>query len=235
MKKIILATSLALATTATFSATPGDVATIMKADYPNIKVIGVEKTPVAEIFEVDVDNNGRKMVIYTDAGATYFFTGMINGRTKANITESRNAELNTVAFEDLPLKNAIKTVRGDGSRQIAVFADPNCGYCKKIEAEFENIDNVTVYTFLVGILGESSKEKAESIWCAGDKPKALRASLVEKQQVPTKTCANPLNANLDLFRKLGFEGTPSMVLKNGKTVPGYLAADQLNKLLDSAE
>lgn len=232
MKKTLITLSL-LTATAVMAATPADIESAMKKDYPNINVIGVIPTPIPNIFEVDVDNAGRKMAMYTDSTATYFFTGMVDGRKQISLSEDRNNALNKVNFADLPFKNAIKTVKGDGSRKMAVFADPNCGYCKKMEGEFDKLSNVTIYTFLVGILGDSSKEKAESIWCSSNRSKALRAALVGGEPAPQKSCSNPLEENLTLFKRLGFQGTPSVVFQNGKALPGYAPVQEINRLLDS--
>lgn len=73
-----------------------------------------------------------------------------------DLTRARVDELASIRFADLPLKMAIKTVKGDGKRVMAVFEDPNCPYCRKLHETMRGIDNVTVYTFLLNILSEDS-------------------------------------------------------------------------------
>jgi hypothetical protein len=79
------------------------------------------------------------------------------------------ATLSKIKFSDLPFAFALKAVKGNGKRVIAVFKDPNCGYCKRFRQNLQDVDNVTVYTFLYNILSPESAVKSKNVWCSADR------------------------------------------------------------------
>ena len=134
------------------------------------KIDEISKAPLPGLYEIRV--NGTD-IFYTDAEANYLIQGnLIDLRQRRNLTEERLEKLTAVSFDALPLKDAFTVVRGNGKRKLAVFEDPNCGYCKRFERDLEKVNNVTVYTFLYPILSPDSTEKSKHIWCAKDKAKA---------------------------------------------------------------
>lgn len=211
-------------------ATPAsDLLEKLKKTYPNIPFAQVNDTAVPGIYEAVF---GKDM-LYVEPSGTYFFPTMVNMVTKANLGEDRRAELNKIDFSELPLADAIKTVYGNGKRKIAVFADPNCGYCKKLEVNLTSMKDVTIYTFPVGILGSDSLAKAISVSCAtGNKSKLWHAMLTEGAKPVEKTCANnSTERNLELFKKFNFQGTPAIVFQNGTTLKGYAENAQLEEMM----
>lgn len=201
----------------------------LKKTYPNIPFTQVNETPAPGIFEAVFGND----LLYVEAGGTYFFPTMVNMVTKENLGEARRDELNKIDFATLPLKDAIKTVVGNGKAKIAVFADPNCVYCKKLEVELSRLKDVTIYTFALGILGPDSVTKANSINCATvDKGKLWHSVLLEGAKPVEKVCSNGVTErNLELFKKLGFQGTPAIVFPNGMTVKGYAETKRIEELM----
>jgi thiol:disulfide interchange protein DsbC len=133
------------------------------------------------------------------------------------------------------LGNAIKTVKGDGSRQLAVFADPNCGYCKKLEQELTKVDNVTIYTFLYPVLGEDSKTLAIATWCAADRSKAWSDWMLNQKRPALVSCVTPINDNTVLGSRLGVTGTPTLIAADGRILPGAAPADKINEWLGGAK
>jgi thiol:disulfide interchange protein DsbC len=193
------------------------------------QISAVRSTPVPGLYEVAIGND----VVYTDATARYLVQGeIIDLKTGANLTEQRSNDLNRIKWSDLPLNDAIKVVRGKGSRQIAVFADPNCGFCKKLEKSFQQLDNVTIYTFLVPLLSADSATKSKQIWCAADRNKAWNAWMLENQ-APTGSgdCGTPLDRNTSLAKKLGVAGTPAMFFVDGSRIAGAVPLAQIEKKL----
>jgi len=142
--------------------------------------------------------------------------------------------MNRIQFSELPLQDSVKMVRGDGSRKMAVFADPNCGYCKTLEKSFLTMDNITVYTFLIPILSPDSSTKSKAVWCASDPSKAWVNWMTAQMPLPSKTdCSNPLDKNLALAKKLGITGTPAIFFVDGSRIPGAASKDDLEKKLAS--
>lgn len=200
----------------------------LRDTYRGTQFTSVKPTPIKGVWEVVM---GTK-VSYTDGNGRYFMFGnLVDLQTQENLTEGRTAELTRVDPSTLPIAQAVKTVKGDGSRTLYVFVDPECGYCKQLEGTLKSVDNVTVYTFLFPVLGPKSVQNAESIWCAKDRSKALANHMLGTAPVPTAKCENPLSANMKLAEGLGISGTPTLVSANGTKVPGALPLDKLNQLL----
>jgi thiol:disulfide interchange protein DsbC len=193
---------------------------------------GVAKTPIPGLYEVNLG----KEIIYSDANGEYLLLGdMVDTRTRKNLTQARNDELNKVDFASLPLANAVKVVKGNGARKIAVFSDPNCPYCKRLETTLKEVDNVTVYTFLYPVLSPDSGVKSKSIWCSSDRAKAWQAWMLD-HQTPTASgnCdTSVLQKNLALGQQLNVTGTPTIFLTDGRRLPGAVPADELDKALSA--
>lgn len=189
---------------------------------------GITKAPMAGLYEVNLGTQ----ILYSDANGDYVLTGdLIDAKAHRNLTEARLAELNKVDFAKLPFANAVKVVKGNGKRQMAVFSDPNCPYCHQLESTLKSIDNVTVYTFLYPVLSPDSTAKAKSIWCSTDRAKAWE-SWMQDHQAPTAagTCDTAaLDKNLALGHAMGVDGTPTVFLADGRRLPGAVSADRLDK------
>ncbi|WOP16234.1 DsbC family protein [Ottowia sp. SB7-C50] len=190
----------------------------------------VRKTPMNGLFEVRVGTE----ILYTDAEGNYLLHGnLLDTKTRKNLTEERVEKLTAIDFKDLQLKNAFTTVRGNGKRKLAVFADPNCGYCKRFEKDLAKINNVTVYTFLIPILGADSVTKSRQVWCSADKTKIWDDWMLREQAPKGEAACNTeaLDANLAFARKYRITGTPTLVFENGSRVPGAINTQQLEELL----
>ncbi|MGN6994584.1 DsbC family protein, partial [Neisseria sp. P0009.S005] len=108
----------------------------------DLKVLIFSETPIKPIYEVVVSG---KQIIYTDAKGDYILVcDLINVNTRQSMTEERTVDLNKIDFASLPLYKAIKEVRGNGKLKVAVFSDPDCPYCKRLEHEFEKMTDITI-------------------------------------------------------------------------------------------
>ncbi|NBT56126.1 MAG: DsbC family protein, partial [Betaproteobacteria bacterium] len=146
----------------------------------------ISKSPMPGLYEVRV--NGTE-IFYTDAEGNFLLQGsLIDTKQKRNLTEERVDKLTAINFEALPLKDAFTIVRGNGKRRLAVFEDPNCGYCKRFERDLQKVNNVTVYMFLYPILSADSNEKSKNIWCAKDRVKAWQDWMVRDQTPAAASC-----------------------------------------------
>jgi len=193
-----------------------------------VKVDAVSKTPYMGLYEVRVDNE----ILYTDEKMNYIFTGnIIDGKTMQNLTEKRQREMSAIKWENLPLESAIKTVRGNGKRTLAIFADPNCGFCKRFEQDLAKVDDITIYTFLYPILSDDSNVKSKAIWCSANKPKAWSDAMLYGTIPAAASCETPIEKNLEFGRKYRVSGTPTLIFSNGQRVPGQIPLAQLEKML----
>lgn len=200
---------------------------------PNLpKIEEVSKTPMAGLYEVRVNQSD---VFYTDAEGNYLLQGqLIDTRSRSNLTEERTEKLSAVDFKSLPFKDSFTIVRGNGKRRIAIFEDPNCGYCKRFERDIQALDNVTIHMFLYPILGPDSVEKSRVLWCATDRARAWTDWMV-RDVMPARGAAcdtAALTRNREFGRKHRLTGTPTLVFRDGSRVPGVMAVADLDKKLN---
>ena len=202
---------------------------------PNLpKIDEVTKTPVPGLWEVRIGSD----VLYTDDSGQYLIQGeLIDLRAKANLTQQRLDKLSAFDFSKLPVKDAIAIRQGKGTRKMAVFVDPNCGYCKRFERDVAGLKDATVYIFLYPILGPDSQTKSRDIWCAKDPAKAWREWMLENKlpsSAPAKCDVAAIERNVELGRKHRVTGTPATVFEDDSRLPGAVPAEQLDKQLTQA-
>ena len=254
LKKILLSSMfLALSTACTAQVTSPEVAKVMKVAGkdvsvevvteivtkvgPNVggEITSISKTPINNLYELIANKN----IIYVTGDGEYVLQGnLYQSLTKANLTKMKLDTLNVLDFNQLPLDLAMKKVKGNGSRVIAVFSDPDCPFCKKLENEvLPKIDNVTIYTFLLPLtdLHPNAKVKSENIWCSKDPVKSWDDWMLNGK-VPAKVdkskCKLPLDTIGVLAKKNSIYGTPTIVIKsNNRLVSGALPAYELEKLM----
>ncbi|MGH8847401.1 MAG: DsbC family protein [Polaromonas sp.] len=197
------------------------------------KIDEVSKTPMNGLYEIRINDSD---IFYTDAEGNFLLQGqLIDTRAKRNLTEERVEKLSAIDFDALPLKDAFTVVRGNGKRKLAVFEDPNCGYCKRFERDLQKVSDVTIYMFLFPILGPDSVDKSRNIWCAKDRGKAWVDLMVRDQPAAKATCdTTVLERNLEFGRKHKITGTPTLFFANGSRVPGAIGAQQVENLLATA-
>ena len=204
---------------------------IQKKLGANAKVKSVSPAPVSGLYEVLVGND----IFYTDASGKYLIQGeIIELASGKNITEQRQTDLNRIKWGDLTPANAFKNVRGNGSRQLAVFSDPNCGYCKRLEKSLQQLDNVTIYTYLIPILSPDSTQKSKQIWCSSDPYKAYIDWMVNGIAPSGKgECTTPLDKNMAFAKTYGITGTPTLFFTDGSRFPGAVQITDIEKKFSS--
>jgi len=197
----------------------------------NTKIKSVSLSPIPGIYEVLVGND----ILYTDANSKYLIQGeIIELATGKNITEQKQADLNRIKWSELNPANALKVVRGNGSRQLAIFSDPNCGYCKRLEKSLQQLDNVTIYTYLIPILSPDSTQKSKQIWCSVDAQKTYIDWMVNGATPSGKSdCVTPLDKNLALAKTYGITGTPTLFFTDGSRFPGAVQIADIEKKFSS--
>jgi len=200
------------------------------------KIGKISPGPLPGLFEVVV--NGINVMYTDEKGDLAFFGNVVDLQTRDSLTKKRTEELAFVDFSKIPLKQAIVKVKGDGSRKLVVFSDPDCPYCKQLEKELAFVDNVTIYTMLYPIveLHPDARKRSEAVWCSSDRAKAWEnLMLYGKEPAAAKSrCKTPLDDIQALAKSLNIDGTPGLVFQNGKLVPGALKTEQIEALLAAA-
>ncbi|MGZ8260300.1 MAG: DsbC family protein [Caldimonas sp.] len=198
-------------------------------DFP--KIDEITKTAVPGLYEIRIGSD----VLYSDEQGNYLLQGqLIETRTRTNLTEQRIGKLTAIDFKALPLKDALVWKQGTGERKLVVFADPNCGYCKKFERDLQSVKDVTVYTFLMPILGPDSSEKSKQIWCAKDSTKTWRDWMIKGTPIAESPACDTavLARNVALGRKHRISATPALVYEDGgKAHLGAVGAEAIERQL----
>ena len=232
MKKLIsIAAAVVLALPLLASAQEATIRKNLAARIPGLAEIDeVTKSPMPGLYELRIEND----IAYTDAEGNFLIQGrLIDTKALKNLTEERVNKIIAVKYSELNLKNAITMVRGNGKRKLAVFEDPNCGYCKRFEKDLAKIDNVTVHLFLIPILGEDSVTKSRQIWCSADKAKAWN-DWMQREVAPkgNPVCnTEAVTANVEFARKYKITGTPTLVFADGTRIAGAINAQQIEQQL----
>ncbi|WP_277186173.1 DsbC family protein [Caballeronia sp. BR00000012568055] len=227
-----LAAMLGIGCSAQADQTTDKIKSTLESRMGDATIKSVDKTPIPGLYEVNLGTQ----IVYSDATGNYVLLGdLVDTRNSKNLTEARMSEINKIDFAKLPLEDAVKVVKGNGSRKIAVFSDPNCPYCKQLETTLKSIDNVTVYTFLYPVLSPDSTAKSKSIWCSKDRGMTWESWMLDHKAPSTAgTCdTTAIDKNLKLGRSMNVTGTPTVFLVDGRRLPGAVPADRLEKELSA--
>jgi thiol:disulfide interchange protein DsbC len=237
IQRIIAAALLAIAASAANAGEAEDrLRAILIDRLPGLQIESIRKLPQADLYEVV--HNGRRILYADPNGEVGLFGNLIELKSRTNLTEQRQNELNVVDFSKLPLDKAIKKVKGKGSRRMAVFTDPDCPFCKRLENELKNVDDVTIYVFLLPLeqLHPDAPRKARAVWCAPDPVKAWDALMMEGKDPPAAAegCKDPIAEVAKLANDYNIQGTPGLIFESGRLVPGAIGAKQIEEELAAA-
>jgi thiol:disulfide interchange protein DsbC len=199
----------------------------LNKQHPKLKIENIQATDMKGIYSGSMDGQ----VVYVGEDAQHILVGsMYRLSDQKNLTKDLVLKQNSIDWKKLPLQDAVKSVRGNGKRQIAIFSDPNCPYCKQLETELNKLNDVTIYTFIYPIKNQSIAV-SKQVFC--EKAPALAwSNLISKGIQPSskKTCANPVERNLSLGKSLGLNGTPAIIFSNGFKVMGSHPAQEIEKM-----
>ncbi len=227
--------ALALITASVAAAdTAAEVEKRLKEQYPATRITAVRESQANGIYEVVMGRN----VAYTDAAGRYMIFGhLYDMKEQRDLTAGVLDDLNRIDVSALPEADAIVTVRGKGERQLYVFSDPECPYCRKLEAELAKLDNVAIHTFLYPLEGlhPEAKRKSQAIWCAKDRARAWAAFMASGKLPDAAQCESPVERNIRLGSRLGINGTPSLIFGNGLMAAGALPAAEIERRLSGGQ
>ena len=234
--RLAAATLLALAAAAPVLAQEAVLRKNLAERIPSLpKIDEISKSPIPGLYEVRIGHD----LYYADEKGDHLIVqgSIIDTRTRANLTEARIDKLTAVEWDALPLKDAMVIKQGNGQRKLAVFVDPNCGYCKRFERDLQAVKDVTVYTFLYPILGADSTAKSRDIWCSKDAAKAWRGWMIDGA-TPAKVMGAcdtaAIDRNVAFGRKHRVLGTPALFFEDGSRKPGALPGAEGERLLAAA-
>jgi thiol:disulfide interchange protein DsbC len=202
----------------------------LQALYPSTRFGDIHPTAWPGVFEVAMGAN----LAYVDASGQYFLFGhLYDMKTQRDLTAERKDTLARVDFHALPLADALKEVRGQGSRVLAIFSDPDCPYCRRLETELKDLSDVTIYTFLLPLasLHPEARAKAIGVWCSAAPVQSWRELMLQDQAPPTADCTHPVDRNVALAEQLGIHGTPTLIAGDGRMTSGAASRQQIDAWL----
>ncbi len=186
---------------------------------PGTAVGEVRQAPGMQgMFEIQMG----KTIAYTDKEGRLFIVGhMYDPAHNRDLTAERLEDINRVNWKDLPLRDAIVSGPKDGLK-VAIFTDPECPYCKQLEAMLKEMSGIRAYTFLLPLesIHPDARVKAESIWCAKDRHAALLDVILNGKELPQGSCETPISRNIQLAQSLGINGTPGLISETGRIMAG---------------
>ena len=218
------------ATATTTTTTESTLVNRLQAFYPSTRFGAVNPTPWPGVFEVAMGAN----LAYVDQSGQYFLFGhLYDMKAQRDLTAERKDTLARIDFATLPLVDAMKEVRGNGVRALAIFSDPDCPYCQKLESDIRELTNVTIYTFLMPLvsLHPAAHRKAVSVWCAKDRITTWQAMMWRGEVAPQADCPHPVDRNVALGERLGINGTPTLIAFDGRMLPGAASKEQIEAWL----
>lgn len=235
MSRFLLAVLL-LALAAGALADEAQIRRVVEEKLGGAKVEGIQPGPLG-LFEVRLRTPSGMRVVYTDADASHIFLGTIyETASDRDLTEERLRKLNAIKFDTLPLDQAVKIQRGNGKRVLVMFSDPHCPYCHRFEQTLQQVNDITVYVFMYPVIQPKLTDHSKAVWCSSDRSKAwLELALNGKPPAASTSCANPIEKNLELGRRLGVNATPTLIFPNGERISGGMQLADLIQKLDNSK
>lgn len=236
-RQIALAVALATATAAMSQAlTTRQVdalrATITANSQGKVPIDAITSTPVPGLYQVTSDGE----IFYVDATGRYSLVGgsMVDMQTRQDLTANELDRLHAISFDRLPLQYALKDVKGNGSRKMAVFEDPNCPICRVFTKFVDQLDDVTVYRFMYPVIAPESESLARTAWCSQNRTVAWSNIMNGARPQPTGAAcdATGLVEILKFGERHRINNTPTVVLASGKRLVGATPPEQFMQELE---
>ena len=228
--KLGLAAMLALAATPVMATPDQAIRDALKQLNFDVPVKAVSASPVEGLHMVELES-GR--VLYATADGKYFVQGAlieVNDGQPRNLTSIAEARNIGAVINDLPQQELIVFAPEQPKTHITVFTDVDCGYCRKLHAEIDELNELGIEVryaaFPRGGMQSRAASVMQSVWCAED-PKAALTAAKQGKDVDDASCTNPVARQFALGQQVGVQGTPAIFLANGVMIPGYQPAAQL--------
>nr|WP_229779332.1 DsbC family protein [Pseudomonas matsuisoli] len=204
----------------------------LQALQPNMPIEAVAESPLSGIYQVQL-KGGRQ--IYASADGQYLLQGylfQVKDGQAVNLTEQAEQRAVAQQINAIPPSEMVVFPAKNTKAHITVFTDTDCGYCQKLHSEMAELNKqgieVRYLAFPRQGVGSQGYDTLVDVWCADDRQAAMNAAKARKS-VASASCTNPVAKQFELGQMVGVQGTPSVVLEDGRMIPGYQPAAQLAK------
>jgi thiol:disulfide interchange protein DsbC len=221
----------------------GEAEEALRAITPDVKVLSVEHAPVSGLWEITVQGGGKKGIVYIDSARKNVVIGsIVDLKSKTNLTQKKFDDINRIDTSLIPLDDALVMGSSMARHRVIVFDDPDCPYCAKLHPELKKIvkdrNDVAFYFKIFPILQlhPEAYEKSKTILCEKSNEKALGLleDVFDKKTIPKPSCdTEAVDENIELAKRLGISGTPTLIFSDGRVVSGALKADDLIKMIEN--
>jgi thiol:disulfide interchange protein DsbC len=200
-------------------------------------VVAVVQGPFPGVWEVDVARDGKTYPLYMDYSLKYLFTGQfIRLADMENLTGRRYQDLNRVDVSSIPIDHAIRIGSKTAKKTVIVLSDPTCPYCVKLHGEINKAAAKDPgVAFLVMPYPRNPKDVATYRKCLAAvcaKSEKLLDDAYAGKELPAPACkSTAVDDTMKLADRLKVQGTPTMILPDGRMISGSMEADALLALL----
>lgn len=214
-----------------------EVAQLLKGKVT--KVLGVKRSEVPGLWDVEAVYNGQKIPFYIDFSKSYLISGnVIKLKNNENVTQKNFVKMNKIDRSEIPLEDALVIGDSAAKYKIIVFDDPECTYCSKLHSEMKKvIEQRPDIAFFIKMfplaMHPHAKSKAQTIVCSklqGEHKKALDflEDSLAKKSLPAPTCkTDVVDKNIALAKKFYITSTPTLIMPDGRVLPGFKNADKI--------
>jgi len=195
------------------------IAKQIRENIPSLPIDAIRPSVINGLYELQVGGQ----IFYSDRTGKYLIASghIFDVTSHTDLTAKRLEEINKIDWSSLPLNQAIVSGDPDGL-PVAIFTDPECPYCKKLEISLKGSTGIKFYTFLFPLesIHPQARAKSESIWCSKNQHETMLQVMLEGKTLPKATCSTPIAKNIALARKLGINGTPTIISGDGRKFSG---------------
>jgi thiol:disulfide interchange protein DsbC len=222
-----------------------EVARLLKGKVT--EVLDVKRSEVPGLWDVEAVYKGQKLPFYLDFSKSYLISGnVIRLKNNENVTQQNFVKMNKVDRSKIPLDDALVLGDAAAENKIIVFDDPECTYCGKLHLEMKKVveqhPDIAFFIKMFPLaMHPNAKSKAQTIVCAslkGENKKAveLLEDSLAKKSLPAPDCdSDVVDKNIALAKEFYITSTPTLIMPDGRVLPGFKKADQIVSSLKEAD
>jgi thiol:disulfide interchange protein DsbC len=204
------------------------------------EVLSIQMSPIKGLWEVSINDRGKKGVLYVDFSKNYILPGpIIEVKTGANKTMEQLGKIQEkkkVDFAKIPLPSPLVLGNPRAAQRIVVFTDPDCPYCGNLHVEMEKVvqerKDVAFHILLYPLaMHKDAYWKSKSILC-NRSVKMLEEAFAQRP-IPRSDCdTKEIDNNIRLAESLGISSTPTLVAPDGRVHAGTMPAKQILEFIE---